>query len=103
MAYGDDAALPATVEQLRLAVRVAGSDFDDELTALAMAAVEDMGRAGVPGEFLASGSPLVRHACLCFVKAHFGFDNADADRLADSYRQALCDLLNSPSLTGASR
>ena len=103
MAYGDEATKPATVEQLRLAVRVAGPDFDDELTALAMAAVEDMGRAGVPDEFLSSGSPLVRHAVLCFVKAHFGFDNADADRLAASYRQALCDLLNSPSATGASR
>ncbi len=93
-----ESSLPVGVDQLRTAVRVSSDAFDEELLGLAEAAVEDMERAGVPAAYVAQAPALVRTAVLTYVKSRFGLDNDEAQRLDASYRQALCDLLISPSL-----
>lgn len=85
---------------LKVALRVSGDDFDDEVDALAAAALADMRRVGIKDEFLVESDPLTRMAVTCYAKAQFGFDNDDAARFQSSYRQIVVDMLNS-SANGA--
>lgn len=85
------------LDDMRLVVRVAGSDMDGEIKMLVDAARADMLRVGVRPALLVPEAmdPLAKQAVACYVKAHFGFDNDEAERLDDSYRRCVCDLLNS--------
>ncbi len=104
----------ALLDDMRLLVRVAArpvageggavsgheSPYDPELRMLIDSALADMRAKGVNPSLFgdASGdgmSPLVKQAVACFVKARFGYDNADAARLEESWRMAVCELLNS--------
>lgn len=82
-------------DSVRLALRLTGHEFDEEVDTLASAALEDMLRVGVRPEFVAQGGPRVRLAASLFAKAHFGFDNPEAERFAASYSQLVIDMLNS--------
>ena len=82
------------LEELRLHLRVGGEAYDAEISTLADAAVEDMERVGVDPAYIAELGPRVRHAVACYCKAHFGYDNAEAERFDRSYRQIVVDMLN---------
>lgn len=86
---------PAFRQGLKVALRISGDDFDDEVDALAAAAIDDMRRVGIKDECLVEGNPLTRMAVTCYAKSLFGFDNDDAARFQSSYRQIVVDLLNS--------
>lgn len=88
------------LDDMRVQVRVSGNAFDSEIEGLVSAAVFDMRSKGVCPELFGGPSfegmnPLVRQAIACYVKALFGFDNADAARLMECYRLTLTELLNS--------
>lgn len=90
----------AILDDMRVQVRVTGDAFDSELRGLIAAATYDMAAKGVRPDLLGDAggegmNPLVRQAVCCYVKALFGFDNADAARLMECYRMTVCELLNS--------
>lgn len=87
---------------LRLALRLSGHAFDEEVAGLADAAVADMLRAGVSEAYVSEFGPLVRRAVALYCKAGFGYDNADAALFDRSYRQCVTDMLNGPANEAAS-
>ena len=90
------------VPYLKTALRVTSDLMDEEVLALAEAALADMERVGIPRAYLEGGGPLVRVAVTCFCKARFGGDNPDAERFEDAYRSHVCDLMNAlPSIEAA--
>lgn len=90
------------VEQAKLALRLTGDAFDDEVDMLVGAAVTDMLRVGVSADYVSALGPLVRQAACLYCKASFGFDNDEAARFQASYRQTVTDMLNSSANSAAS-
>lgn len=61
--------------------------FDDEINDLIAAAQNDLRLSGVSNEKAVDAEDaLIRRAVLVYVKAHFGWDNPDAERLQESYK-----------------
>ena len=79
----------ALLDEVRLAVRVSDETFDAELIAHVAAAMTDLRRVGVRESLLdpASLSPLAKAAVIQWVKADFGYDNPEAARFRESYRE----------------
>ncbi len=76
------------LQRAKQALRISDSTdvFDDEITDLIEAARDDLALAGVVREKADSDTDsLIRRAVITYVKAHFGWDNPDADRLQLSY------------------
>lgn len=86
---------PGLLTEIKRVLRVTSSAFDGEVGMLADAAIADMTRAGVSESCVGEMGPLVRQAVCLYCKANFGFDNDEAARLQESYRQTVVDLLNS--------
>ena len=91
------------IDDVKVALRVTTDAFDPEVEMLVEAALRDLERVGIPGELLVDGptDPLVRAAVCMYAKAHFGFDNSEAPRFDESYRQIVKDFLNSPTTYSA--
>lgn len=71
------------LENVKKALRVTSSAFDEEVKELIESAKMDLKIAGIT----VSDSPdaLVRRAITIYCKANFGYENPDADRFQDSY------------------
>lgn len=91
----------AMLDEVKIALRTTTDATDIEIQTYIDAAIEDMVRVGIDGDYIESGAPLVKHAIILYVKAHYGYDNSEAPRFAESYRQVVCDLLNSSHNTAA--
>lgn len=87
------------LEEAKAALRVTSSSMDTEVQSLIDAALRDMRRVGVSEDLLSEDDmdPLVKMAVLLYAKARFGYDNDEASRFDESYRQVVADLLNSPT------
>lgn len=88
----------ALLDDVKVALRVASDDYDSEIQGLIQAAELDMARVGL--EAGDGSDALARNAVVLFCKAHFGYDNSEAPRFLESYRQTVVDMLNSPSTYG---
>ena len=90
----------ALLDDVKIALRVTTNALDSEITLWIGAAKADMERVGVPSDKLQDNisDPYIKSAITLFVKAHFGYDNSEAPRFQESYRQMVKDILNSPSL-----
>lgn len=84
----------------KTAVRVSGSEYDDEIQGLIDTAIADLGLSGIDPAAVVDSDALVRNAILTYVKATFGFDNPDAKRLEASYESYKKRLRFSPDHTG---
>lgn len=75
----------ALLDDTKTALRISltTTDFDIEVQDLIDAAKADLGLSGVIA--VAETDPLIKRAIITYCKAHFGYDNPDADRLAKSY------------------
>ena len=72
--------------EVKLALRVTTTDFDTEIQSLIDAAVADLTLAGVAAEKAQSTTdPLIKRAVVTYCKAHFGYDNPEAERFQQSY------------------
>lgn len=73
------------------------SDFDGEIQTLIDAALADLTRVGIVPSLLDPDSidPLAKMAVVLYAKAHFGYDNDEAARFAESYQRVVVDMLNS--------
>lgn len=81
------------IEAVKLALRVSTDAFDSEITDLIAMARADLVRAGIlPEKAKLDTDPLIRRAIIWYCKAHFGFDNPDAQRYADAYDTLRVDL-----------
>ena len=77
--------------KVKLALRIADDDFDDELIDLIEAALADLGIAGVNGEIAVISDPLIRLAVITYCKMHFG-EPDEYERLKASYDEQKAQL-----------
>jgi len=89
----------ALLDDVRSCLRVTSTLSDSEIQMWIDAAIADMRRCGVRDDLLdtATMNSLAKSAVTCFVKANYGYDNAEAPRFQESYRMMLAGLLNSKS------
>lgn len=86
-------------DTVRVALRVKSEALEPEIDALVESCLQDMRRVGVPEDMLTEETtdPLVTLAVLTWCKGHFGYDNSEASRFLNSYRETLHAILNSPT------
>jgi len=75
----------AILDDVKVALRIAASNtaFDGEVNDLISAAKDDLQLAGITSDD--TTDPLIKRAVITYCKAHFGYDNPDADRFIKSY------------------
>ena len=73
----------ALIDDVKLALRVTSVDFDTEIQDLIDSAKADLRLSGVtdPDET----DPLIKRAITVYCKAHFGYDNPEAERFQKAY------------------
>lgn len=81
----------STLPNVKLALRLTETDFDDQILGLMDAALGDLGIAGVNGEKALVSDPLVRQAVITYCKMNFG-DTSEYDRLKASYDEQKAQL-----------
>lgn len=84
------------LEIVKLALRVSGDDYDEQLNMLIAAAKEDMAVAGV--DPVDETDPLVQVAICTYCTINFGFVE-DADRLKRAYDEQKAQLSMSTGYT----
>ena len=76
----------AMLDDVKIALRVSHTALDSEITDLMASARQDLILSGVlPPKANSETDALVKRAIITYVKAHFGYDNPDADRLLMAY------------------
>lgn len=83
------------------ALRLSGTDLDIEVQDLIDAAKADLQLSGVPADKIVDTDPLIKRAVIVYCKAHFGWDNPEADRFAKSYDMLKMHLTLSAEYTEA--
>lgn len=73
----------ALIEDVSTALRVTSQAYMNEISDLVEAAKADLHISGI--DQLVETDPLVKRAVILYCKAHFGYENKDADRLMVSY------------------
>lgn len=73
-------------EDIKLTLRISHNALDPEILDLIEAARHDLMLSGVSSlKANDDTDPLIKRAVTTYVKANFGFDNPDADRLNKAY------------------
>lgn len=76
----------ALLDDIKVALRISNVAFDGEITDLIAAARHDLKLSGVLATKADSDSdPLIKRAVTIYVKANFGWDNPDAEKLQRSF------------------
>lgn len=74
------------VNDVRRYLRISHTYFDAEITDLIGAAQADLLLGGIKAAKIEDESDaLIKRAIVCYVKAEFGLDNADAEKYRNSY------------------
>lgn len=93
----------ALLDDVKLALRISSSAFDSEVQDLIDAAKLDLKISGVSNEKIQDETDaLIKRAIVTYVKAHFGYDNNDAERFEQSYTMLKLHLTLSNEYTGES-
>lgn len=71
------------LNDIKTSLRINNTVFDNEVNDLIEAAKIDLGISGV--NKITDIDPLIKRAITLYVKANFGWDNPDAERLQQSY------------------
>lgn len=76
----------ALLEDVKLALRITSSAFNSEIEDIIGAAKADLKLSGV-AETKAEDEddPLIKRTIIVYCKAHFGYDNPEAERFQQSY------------------
>lgn len=93
----------ALIDELRTILRIGETQtaFDSEIHPLIDAAKADLKLSGVSeAKTEDEEDPLIKRAITIYVKAHFGWDNPDAERLQQSYDMLKMHLTLSQEYTG---
>lgn len=83
------------IDTVKTVLRVSSDAYDEEVEILVSSALADILRVGVNPEYVSGFRPLVKQAVCLYCKANFGYDNEEAARFQESYRQCVTDMLNS--------
>lgn len=75
----------ALLDDVKQALRVSSATLNQEITDLIEAAKEDLQISNVDAETLTDADPLIKRAIITYCKAHFGYNNPDADRFMVAY------------------
>ena len=90
----------AMLDDVKVALRVSHSALDGEINDLLASARQDLILSGVLATKANSNSDvLVKRALVTYVKAYFGFDNPDYDRLVAAYEKLKAHLTLSGDYT----
>lgn len=75
----------AILDDVKVALRIAATNtaFDGEVNDLISAATDDLALAGIISND--NTDPLIKRAIITYCKAHYGYDNPDAERFLQSY------------------
>lgn len=73
------------LESLKLSLRINNTAYDQEITGLIEACKLDLKISGIAPTLIVETDPLIKQAITTYVKAHFGYDNADSDKFKESY------------------
>ena len=77
------------LDKVKLVLRIKHNAFDEEIQDLIDSARQDLILSGVSSDLAEAESdidPLIERAITVYCKAHFGYDNPDADRFNHSYQ-----------------
>lgn len=91
----------ALLDDVKLALRISSSAFDSEISDLIEAAKADLKLSGVDHGKMLDDDPVIKRAIVTYVKANFGFDNPDAERLQRAYDMLKAHLTLSTEYTPA--
>jgi uncharacterized phage protein (predicted DNA packaging) len=84
----------AMLDDVKIALRVSHTALNSEITDLIAAARQDLILAGVlPAKANSDSDALIKRAVTTYVKAHFGYDNPDHERLISAYTHLKMSLL----------
>jgi hypothetical protein len=72
----------ALIDDVKLALRINASTHNTEISDLIASATADMTLAGIKTTTVDS---LIKRAITLYVKANFGYDNPDAERMNQAY------------------
>lgn len=86
----------AILDDVKLALRISNTAFNDEINDLIDASTSDLQLVGINSAKTVVTDPLIKRAIITYCKANFGWDNPDAERLQKSYEM----LRNHLSLSG---
>jgi len=75
----------ALLDDVKSALRISGTAYDTEVTDLINAATLDLSLSGINVSFIGTDDALIKRAISVYAKAHFGYNNPDADRFMKSY------------------
>lgn len=74
------------LDDVKTALRISNTAFDGEITDLISAARADLKLSGIlESKVNDDTDPLIKRAITVYVKAHFGWNNPDAEKLQQSY------------------
>ena len=79
------------LDKVKLALRLTGTAYDDEINQLIAAGIADLGLLGIPANLLTDDALVVR-AVITYCRVHFGSPN-DYDRIKASYDEQKAQLL----------
>jgi uncharacterized phage protein (predicted DNA packaging) len=78
----------AMLDDVKIALRVSHTALNSEITDLIAAARQDLILSGVlPAKANSDTDALIKRVVITYVKAHFGYDNPDHERLLNAYHQ----------------
>ncbi len=69
-----------------LRIGTANTAYDNEITDLINAAIADLKLSGVTAESAVDTDPLIKRAIAVYVKANFGWNNPDSEKLQETYK-----------------
>lgn len=74
------------IESIKTALRISNTAYDSEINDLISAAKADLRLSGIlPAKANDDTDPLIKRAITVYVKANFGWNNPDAEKLQQSY------------------
>lgn len=73
------------LEKVKLALRVSGKAFDDEINDIIEAAKEDLYAGGVSEQAVDSGGAMINRAIVTYAKANYGMANPDSEKYYEAY------------------
>lgn len=92
----------ALLDKVKTACRVTSTAYNDELSDMIHAALDDMGITDIKAEALAmeNPTPLIQRAVITYCRMNFGYqDDVNYDRLKASYDEQKSQLLMSSTYT----
>jgi uncharacterized phage protein (predicted DNA packaging) len=81
------------LEELKKILRITSDEFDDEINSLISECKEDLKLSGINEDLVIETNLLIKRAIRLYVKAYFGYDNKDFEKLLASYHSLKSHLI----------